>query len=416
MDFQHAPLPLLALSRGPDAAWVKTRSRNSYLKHPDYRGHSLTELLCADQEAARLKLEALRWDEGRQVCPACGLVDSHYWSPTLGRYKCRFKRCGKQFTVFSGTRMHSLRVGPAKFLSLMAHFVEAKDGMSAREMGGLHDMNHQTAHVLLLKVREAIADTLKAEPPLTGYVQADAAYFMKYRRPGNVGTGASFAAKADQKNAGLNERAQVKQTVNLKMHALVVFVQAAQAGYRRYKVGVTRTENAVDLLNFGQQFCDDGAALVTDQHGAYNFFSGAFDQHYRVNHSTEFMTEDGFHTNLAENFFARMRAAQGGAWHRMSLQYLELYGWEFAWRQTMLGRSNSEQLKDLIKRVLNSGRSMAFADYWGKRETPKVRPSAGDEGLAVEVSKAGIKKKRGRKRIGQVVPKRPRARLTSETR
>lgn len=391
-------------SRGPDAKWPRARTRTNYLKRPEYRGHSIPKLLGADEEKCRKQLEDLRWGEGRQVCPECGGVGQHYWSPAFKRYKCRHKACGKQFTVFSGTRVHGLRLGAANFLSMLAHFVEAKDSISARELAGQHDLNTQTAHVVGLKIREAIAASMLAEGPLTGYVQADAAYFMKYRRPGNVGTGASFAAKADQKNAGLDESGKVKQTVSKNMHALVVFVQAAQAGKRRYKVAVTKTENAVDLLNFGQRFCDKNAWLVTDQHNAYNLYSGAFDEHTRVNHSVEFMNEDGFHTNLAENFFGRMRSAQSGAWHRMSLQYLELYGWEFAWRQTMLERSNAEQLADLAHRVLNTGRSERFADYWGKRDEPKVKPDVDDRGLAIEIDKGGLRKKRGRKRIGHVVP------------
>lgn len=79
---------------------------------------------------------------------------------------------------------------------------------------------------------------------------------------------------------------------------------------------------------------------MTDQHSAYNIFSGAFDAHFSVNHSHEFMNKDGLHTNQAEGFFSRIRAAEGGAWHKLTLEYLEEYGWEFAWRQTMVGKSN----------------------------------------------------------------------------
>lgn len=287
------------------------------------------------------------------------------------------------------------------------HFVEAKDSISARELSGLHDLNHQTAFVFTLKIREALRETMTAEPLLDGYVQADAAYFMKYRRPGNVGTGASLAAKRDRQNAGLDEKGKIAQTVSPKMHALVVFVQSGQQGKRRYKVAVVKTENQVDMLNLGQKFCTKDAVLVTDQHHAYNFYSGEFDSHLRVNHSEEFMTDDGFHTNHAEGFFARMRAAQGGAWHKLTLQYLEEYGWEFAWRQTMVGRSNLEQLEDLLRRMLNSGRATRFADYWGTRPDPKPKASADDVGLVMAVSKDGVKKKRGRPALGTVRPQEP---------
>lgn len=170
---------------------------------------------------------------------------------------------------------------------------------------------------------------------------------------------------------------------------------------------MVKTENQVDMLTLGQEFCTKSALLVTDQHSAYNFFTGEFDAHFRVNHSQEFMSPDGFHTNHAEGFFARMRAAVGGAWHKMTLQYLEEYGWEFAWRQTMVGKGNLEQLEDLLRRALNSGRATRFADYWGTRPEPKPKAPADGQGPAMEVDKVGVKKKRGRPTLGSVKAKEP---------
>ncbi len=154
----------------------------------------------------------------------------------------------------------------------------------------------------------------------------------------------------------------------------------------------------VDLQHLAAQYCTPTSILLTDQHGAYTPFSALFDEHHTVNHSAEFMSREGLHTNLAENFFSRMRHAQGGAWHRMSVQYLEYYGWEFAWRQTMVGRSNVEQLQDLLKRLLASGRPTRFIDYWGKRPTGGREEQADPEdfGIAVEIDKRDVRKKIGR--------------------
>ncbi len=399
----------VSVTRGPNALWQPPKGRN-YLLRAGYRKLDLLKMIGKGEDGVRDYLATIRWGEhgaNKQVCPSCGSIDTHYWCGSVARWKCREKACGKQFTVFSGTRFHNQKMSAVAFLSLLHHFIEAKDSISARELSGLHDLNHQTAHVFTLKLREAVRETMMAEPMLDGYVQADAAYFMKYQRPGNVGTGASFAAKSDRKNAGLDENGKVAQTVSPKMHALVVFVQSAQQGRRRYKVAVVKTENQVDMLALGQLFCTQDAMLVTDQHKAYNFYSGEFDAHFCVNHSEEFMTSEGFHTNHAEGFFARMRAAQGGAWHKLTLQYLEEYGWEFAWRQTMVGRSNLEQLEDLLQRVLNTGRATRFADYWGTRPERKPKPSAEDVGLVMAVSKDGVKKKRGRPALGTVRPQEP---------
>ena len=49
-----------------------------------------------------------------------------------------------------------------------------------------------------------IAEKHRAAILMSGKL-ADAAYFMKYVRPGNLGTGASLAARKDRRNAGLDE-------------------------------------------------------------------------------------------------------------------------------------------------------------------------------------------------------------------
>lgn len=405
-----APSDPAPRARGPNAYWLPPDEGRNYLLRAEYRRTSLLKLLDKSEAEQRAYLAGIRWGEhgeNKQVCPACGSIETHYWCESVSRWKCRDKLCGKQFTVFSGTRFHNMKMSMPQFLGIMFQFVEAKDSVSSRELSGLYDLNHQSVHVTTLKIREAIRETMSAEPLLDGYIQADAAYFMKYQRPKNVGTGASLSAKRDQKNAGLNENGKVAQTVSPKMHALVVFVQSGAKGQRRYKVAVVKTENQVDMLTLGQQFCTKNALLVTDQHSAYNFFTGEFDAHFRVNHSEEFMSEDGFHTNYAEGFFARVRAAVGGAWHKMTLQYLEEYGWEFAWRQTMAGHNNLYQLNDLLRRVLNSGRATRFADYWGTRPEPKPKVPADGRGTVMAVDKDGVKKKRGRPTVGTVRPKEP---------
>jgi ISXO2-like transposase domain len=189
--------------------------------------------------------------------------------------------------------------------------------------------------------------------------------------------------------------------VSKSMHALVVFAQCGAQRERRYKVAKVKTETQVDLQHLAAQYCTPTSVLVTDQHGAYTPFSALFDEHHTVNHSAEFMSREGFHTNLAENFFSRMRHAQGGAWHRMSVQYLEYYGWEFAWRQTMVGRSNLEQLQDLMKRLLASGRPTRFIDYWRKRPVRGTEQADPDDvGMAVEIDKHDLRKKMGRPKAG----------------
>jgi transposase-like protein len=391
-------------STGPDARPEK-KSKRSYLLKRDYRSFSLESLNRLTDQELTAYFERLRWGPRGHVtpiCSKCGSINSHYRCPSIGGWKC--KDCGKQFSVFSGTRVHGMKMSARKLLSIAFHFVEAKDGISSRELSGQHDLDHQTTHVLTLKIREALRETMTAEPPLNGYIQADAAYFIKYIRPSNQGLGPAMAAKREQRSAGLEENQKPSARVNPDMHALAVFVQMGPQKRRRYRVAMIKTETQVDILTLAQTFCTKESALLTDQHSAYNVFSGDFVEHYRVNHSREFVTKEGFNTNLAEGIFSRIRAAVQGAWHRMSVQNLVEYGWELAWRQEMVGHDNKHQLDDLLRRILTSGRANRFIDYWEKRPVGS-RPLKEEVGVLHEVDKENIKKKRGRPSSGTVRPK-----------
>ena len=54
----------------------------------------------------------------------------------------------------------------------------------------------------------------------------------------------------------------------------------------------------------------------------------------RVNHSVEFVSEDGACTNQAESYFARLRRSEFGIHHRISGHLLQAYANEMAWRET----------------------------------------------------------------------------------
>jgi hypothetical protein len=53
----------------------------------------------------------------------------------------------------------------------------------------------------------------------------------------------------------------------------------------------------------------------------------------RVNHSAEYVSDDGANVNQAESWFSRLRRAEYGIHHRISGGYLYQYANEMAWRE-----------------------------------------------------------------------------------
>ncbi len=392
------------------------KKRNgSYLTLPEYKTVGATKFDSLDEASARrFVLEVLHGREGEAFdgahpCPKCGAIEVHRFNDAIGRFVCRGKTCRHQFTLFSGTAFHGTSMSVKQFVRVLFEFVEAKDSRSAREFSGAHGMDDQSMRVTLMKIRERLASTMTKEPPLDGFVQVDAAYFMKHVRAGNVGTGAAAKQSSDRKNAGLDENGKVPKSVSPKIHAVVVFVQEGPQKKRKYRVACVKTESQVELLTLAQQFCATTAKVIADQHSAYNPFSGEFEGVYRVNHKVEFATEDGNTTNLAENFHSRMRAAEKGAFHKFTLQNIDLYAWEFAWRLQMVGWDNLYQLNDLIRRVFVRERSERFGDYWRTRKGDDARPllAADEQGMLVAIDPKDVPKKKGRPSKDVVRPKPP---------
>lgn len=382
----------------------------SYLLYPEYQTATLPEFIVLSCDDAFKVFARARWGgqwQTKQVCPKCGTEGSHYLV-NEGAFKWKCRDCKTQFSVFSGTCLHGFKLDPADMLGILFQFVEAKDSISSREISGLYGLNYQTAHVLLQKIREAIQIDLESSPKLTGEIHADAAYFIKHRRPGNVGTGGAAALKAESKAAGQEEETQetdgkAKKAIAKKpyyhpdMHVLIVFVQTGFTSDRRYRVVRRKTEtNQVDIRKIAYEFCEKGAIIVTDQGEGYNQLGARF-EHTTVNHSVEFQNSEGFNTNFAENFFSRIRHAQSGAWHRMSVQNLERYGWEFAWRLGNVGKDNGSQMRELLEILMRSKRSSQFADYWSKRpESPDQPKTEIETGFVREIRKSKLKKPTGR--------------------
>jgi hypothetical protein len=374
------------------------RCGKSRLLIPAYRRLDLHELRRLPEPKALEWFGTARWghlgDEVQQ-CPKCGYLASHYCLKPQYAWRCRGKDCRAEFTVFAGTVLHGTKLEPSRLLGMFFSFCEAKLSKSAREFAGEDNLQQQSTWLMFMKVREAIMLTLGLEGKLIGQIQADAAYFLKYVRPPNKGTGAANHQKQVQKNAGLDETGRTPRAVSANMTALVVFVEVGEHGNNRYRVAKMKAENQAKLLECAERFCAPGSTITTDQHSGYKKVHLAGLKHIPINHRIEFVDGDGNHTNVAEGFFAQMRDSMRGAWRHVDMQYLEYYGWELAWRQQMLVRDNEYQLRDLLRRVMTSRRSVLMDNYWGKKgpKTPRETP-----GFAHEVPSDEIRRERGRPR------------------
>ena len=180
------------------------------------------------------------------------------------------------------------------------------------------NINPKSAFVLLHKLREAMGADRQAGDELAGTVEIDGAYVGKGPKPANK--------KADRTD---------RRSVDTKRQVVVV---------ARERGGNARTwivDSEADAVPMIRKHVASGTTVHADESAAWDILHASFPMK-RVNHSVEYMAEDGACTNQAESYFSRLRRAEMGIHHHISGRHLGAYSNEMAWRENNRRRSNGD--------------------------------------------------------------------------
>jgi transposase-like protein len=303
------------------------------------RSLSLAAVLRMSEEEAHAAFCEIRWsaNDGKPFCPHCGGVEVYTYAARR-IFKC--KACRKQFSVTSGTLFHSRKMPITNYLAAIAIFVNAVKGVSALQLGRDLDVAYMTAFVLSHKLREAMTAEVQAAGELSGTVEIDGAYFGGHERQEN--------RKADRRDRRTNHAKRKVVAIARERHGRVI------------PWVVAREADAVALI---RQRVASGSVIHADEAAGWDRLMAAYDMR-RVNHSVEFMGEDGACTNQAESYFARLRRAEFGQHHHISGRHLGQYANEMAWRENNRRRPNGDNWRGMTHSALNNPKSANWCGYW----------------------------------------------------
>ena len=283
----------------------------------------------------------LRWPEtdGEAVCPRCGCLDS-YKITTRRKFKC--KGCSHQYSVTSGTILHSRKLDFTDLLAAVCLFVTGAKGMSAVQFSRTMDVQYKTAWVLCHKLREALADETDTAQ-LSGEVEIDGAY---------VG---GKVRKANRKD----DRRDRRKTGNRSDRRRVV-VALRQRGGRTLPF-VRRVES--DGVEIARGVVAPGSTIIADEARHWDALEWEYPSK-RINHSVSYSDGNGHHTNWVESYFARLRKMVKGQHHGVSHRYLFQYAEHAAW----LEDHRTTDIKGLAFRLVDAAmaapKSGRFKGYW----------------------------------------------------
>jgi len=263
-------------------------------------------------------LERIRW-KNKPHCPYCN-SPSATPMPKENRYHCN--SCNTSYSVTVGTIFHKTKLDLQKWFLAISIILNAKKGISARQLARDIEVNKNTAWYMQMRVRNALIDQMDL---FEGIIEADETY---------IG--------GKNKSKHNNKKTKGGQGRNSKDKTPVFGILERDGKIRAIKV---KDVSSRTLKSFISENIKKGSQIMTDDWKSYKGLNGKY-QHLVVAHCKGEYVNGIVHTNTIEGFWSLLKRGILGQYHHVTKQYLNKYIDEFCYRY------NNRNVMDLFEQTL----------------------------------------------------------------
>jgi transposase-like protein len=321
-------------------------------------------------EACNDFLESMRWPDG-VICPECNSKRVSKYTKQTGSRLCINRDtaeeeiravparilyscldCKFQFSVTTGTIFHDTHLPLEKWYMATALMVNAKKGVSAKQLQRDLGTAYKTAWYLSHRIRKAMGlIELAEDEPLTGTVEADETY--------------------------MGSKKYDKRRKRARWDKEPVFGVVERGGKARtYHMPTVTLKGVVEKIKDNVSI--NATAIYTDESAFYGTVPGCIQNHNHetVNHHAKEWVRGDVHTGTIDGYWGLLKRGVIGTYHQISIKHLNRYLSEF---QFKWNHRKAQDIFVLVIAALVIGSAMPYKAL--------IQPLEGerDEGPEVEL-------------------------------
>lgn len=295
-------------------------------------------------------LEKLRWN-GNVTCTYC---DSDRTKPVvteLGRHSCR--NCKRTFSVMVDTIFEDTRLPLTKWFVIIGLVLNAKQGMSAKQIQRTIGGSYKTAYYTAMRMRVGM---LMPDTELNGIIEMDESYFGgKARKQNHIKNEATLSTVTNKRGRGTKK--------------VSVAGMLERGGDVKTKVVEKLTKR--NLLYMLKSYAkEEDSILITDGFSSYKHFD-KYIEHLTINHSKSF-SKGIVHVNSIEGFWSYVKNGIRGSYKSISPKYLPYYLVEYEWKYNHRNFKGNE-FEAFLTNALNHEKDL---EYWKAESAEQVKKIA----------------------------------------